>query len=93
MGEDEFVQSRVNECVYLFKTYNIEEWGDMYFKTIRNFLNAFTDTSNSYLFRKVITEMIKKKIILKRRENKRYIYQIKLSSNHKKKKDNIEIEW
>ena len=65
----------------------------MQFKTVRNFLNAFVDTSNSYLFRKMITEMIKKKIILKKRENKRYLYQIKVSSNNKKKKDNIVIEW
>lgn len=93
MSESIYIENRVAECVYLFKKYNIEDWGEMQFKTVRNFLNAFVDTSNSYLFRKMITEMIKKKIILKKRENKRYLYQIKVSSNNKKKKDNIVIEW
>ena len=91
MNEVEYINNIVNDYVSLFKKYNVDDWGQMYFKTIRNFLNAVTDTSNSYLFRKTINSMLKKKIILKKRVNKRFIYTINISKKSKKK--SLILEW
>ena len=89
----EVVEDCVEYCKSLFIKYNIEDWGIMYFKVLRNFLSMFIPTENQRLFRQVINELIKDKTIIKKRQNKRYIYEVNLYGAIKKRKNIIKIEW
>lgn len=88
---DEYIDSQLNIYKSLLIKYNVSNWGSMKFSVLRNFLNMNTDISDKYIFRKTINLMIKRKIIIKIREKKRFFYIINI--NKKNKKKSILIEW